>query len=307
MSLRRRCGCHTLLLWGFVLAAAPGSAASAPGLAAPSPALAAPSPALAAPELSPQAPLIQAETARPAPRQTAHPAGVGCAAAREIRPAGPTILQPQPQPALLDPSPSPGLLPGYADALSPTPLGWPRLDRWCVWIEPPSAAADPWQRRWWLAVSAALDSWSALLAVQRVDDPAAAQLRVWRRTPPLGRTAAGRPRASHGRAHLALVAAQRGPAGWRLEPSVEVLIGPGQRAEALQATALHELGHAFGLWGHSPDPADALAAVPGAVPVLQPSARDRATLRWLQAQPSPFGGPVAEPAAAAAAAPAAAR
>jgi len=292
MSLRRRCACRTLLLWGFVLAAAHGSAPPAPGLAPPAP-------ALAAPALAPQAPLIRAEPARTPPLQTAHPAGAGCAAAREFRPGGAATLLP-PGPAAV---PSPGQLPGYADALSPTPLGWPRLDRWCVWIEPPSAAADPWQRRWWLAVSAALDSWSALLAVQRVDDPAAAQVRVWRRTPPLGRTAAGRPRASHGRAHLALVAVQRGAAGWRLEPSVEVLIGPGQRAEALQATALHELGHAFGLWGHSPDPADALAAVPGAVPVLQPSARDRATLRWLQAQPSPFGGPVAEPAAAAAGAP----
>jgi predicted Zn-dependent protease len=53
----------------------------------------------------------------------------------------------------------------------------------------------------------------------------------------------------------------------------------------MQATALHELGHAFGLWGHSDDPADAMAAVPGAVPVLELTPRDRATFRWLQQQP----------------------
>ena len=37
----------------------------------------------------------------------------------------------------------------------------------------------------------------------------------------------------------------------RLEPQVKVMVSPELRADALQATALHELGHAFGLWGHS--------------------------------------------------------
>ena len=77
-----------------------------------------------------------------------------------------------------------------------------------------------------------------------------------------------------------------------------MLISPGQRQLAIQATALHELGHAFGLWGHSDDPADALAAMPGSQPVVALTARDRATLRWLQAQPSRFGQPLPAPAPA---------
>jgi predicted Zn-dependent protease len=67
---------------------------------------------------------------------------------------------------------------------------------------------------------------------------------------------------------------------------VRVLISPDQRLEALQATALHELGHAFGLWGHSDQSDDAMAATPGRQPILRLSPRDRATVRWLYGQPS---------------------
>ena len=70
-----------------------------------------------------------------------------------------------------------------------------------------------------------------------------------------------------------------------------MLVSPELRAQSLQATALHELGHAFGLWGHSVDPADVLAPVQGASPVLAPSAGDRGTLNWLRDQPTRFGVP----------------
>jgi len=187
--------------------------------------------------------------------------------------------------------------PGYADRLATTPLGWPRLQHWCVWMEPAlpastsgSTAADAVQRRWQRAVISALQSWKRLVPLALVTDPETAQVRIWRRLPPLARDGTGRTRASHGRALLRLVAVERQAGQWRLEPAVEVLIGPGQRAEALQATALHELGHAFGIWGHSDAPGDVMAKAPGPVPVLAPSERDRSTLRWLYAQPTAFGG-----------------
>lgn len=166
------------------------------------------------------------------------------------------------------------------------------LPQWCVWVEPVSleGPAARFQLLWLQAVEAALGQWQDHLPLKRVEDPQRAQVLVRRQRPPRLQQAAGQARASHGRASLSLQDTER-LGVWRLEPRVEVLISPEQRRAAIEATALHELGHAFGLWGHSPDPADVMAAVPGAEPVLRLSPRDLATLRWLYSKPSPFGSP----------------
>ncbi len=181
----------------------------------------------------------------------------------------------------------------YRQQLGATAHGWARRDHWCVWVEPAATEgpAARWEQIWLGAVDAALASWAQLVPITRVQEPERAQVRVLRRRPSLRNG-----RASHGRADLALVRVQRGPKE-ALEPLVSVSLSPGQRPEALQATALHELGHAFGLWGHSDDPRDVMAAVPGARPILQLSARDRATFLWLQQQPGlrPPGAPRAGP------------
>jgi predicted Zn-dependent protease len=169
----------------------------------------------------------------------------------------------------------------YRHRLVPTPHGWPKRQHWCVWIQP-AAAASPaarWDQVWQKAVEAALASWAELVTIHRTERRESAQVQILRRRPPLQRG-----RASHGRAELALATNKPGDPP-TIEPRVQVSISPGQRSEAMQATALHELGHAFGMWGHSDQPLDAMAGVPGPTPVLQLTARDRATFMWLQQQP----------------------
>ncbi|MEB3334310.1 MAG: peptidase [Cyanobacteriota bacterium] len=212
--------------------------------------------------------LAETATSCGPPRQ-----GTPLASTSLLRPAN----QPAPEPAL-----------DYRHRLHTTAHGWPIQSTWCVWVEPAETPPPAPSTRWLEAVAGALEEWRSVVAVQLVPSPEQAHITLWRRRPPLGQDRDGRPRASHGRAVLSLLGGGGSPPA-RVEPQVRVLISPEQRFEAIQATALHELGHAFGLWGHSDDPADAMAVSPGSRPILRLSGRDRATIRWLYSQPSPMG------------------
>ena len=181
--------------------------------------------------------------------------------------------------------------PGYGNKLARSDFGTPSLPRWCVWVQPSAAGdADRWERRWLQGVNAALDSWAKLLPIVRVDEPRRAHVRVERRRPPLRQLSEGW-RASNGRSLLQVLEVKRADRSL-LEPRVTVLVSPELRALALREKALHERGHAVGLGGQSDNPADAMAPVQGASPVLEPSEDDRLTLEWIRRQPTGFGQPL---------------
>jgi predicted Zn-dependent protease len=70
---------------------------------------------------------------------------------------------------------------------------------------------------------------------------------------------------------------------------VDVLVSPELRASVIGATAVHELGHAFGIWGHSPQPDDVMTVHQNQTPVLNLSKRDKVTLNWLYRKETNFG------------------
>ena len=188
----------------------------------------------------------------------------------------------------------PGQKPGYASSIATTSLGPPVLNHWCVWVQPADATpVNRWDQRWLDQVSSALTTWGALVSLTLVDNPDQANVLIHRQRP-ARRQVAGVWRASNGRTQLQVVDVQR-QGRRRLEPLVKVMVSPGLRAEALQATALHELGHAFGLWGHSSVPTDVLAISQGERPVLVPSQRDRLTLAWVMQQTTRFGSTLRKP------------
>lgn len=188
-------------------------------------------------------------------------------------------------------SPASAPVAGYSTVIATTALGLPVLPRWCVWIQPSTGVEpDRWELRWLTAVRSALTTWDRELSLIRVDSPARANVLIERRRPPRRRLPGGW-RASNGSSQLQVAEVLRGRR-WLLEPRVTVLVSPELRAPVLEATALHELGHAFGLWGHSPESGDAMAVSQGQVPVLQLTDRDRSTLRWVYGQRTRFGRPI---------------
>ena len=178
--------------------------------------------------------------------------------------------------------------PGYGSVLATTSLGPPVLQKWCVWLEPADhQPPDRWEERWTMAVQASLSVWEEVLPITRVMSPAQAHIQIFQRRPPRRRIGS-QWRASNGRSRLQVVEVQR-RGQWRLEPRVDVLVSPELRASVIEATAIHELGHAFGLWGHSPQPNDVMAVHQNQKPVVKLSQRDRVTLNWLYQRATDFG------------------
>ncbi|AFY65071.1 peptidase [Geitlerinema sp. PCC 7407] len=209
----------------------------------------------------------------------------------------PAALHPLP-PGLVQWQPTPAG--DYFEAIEPTDAGYLQWSQFPIWVyvEPPPAEGNAFAlqkaRQWETAVLAAIAEWQPFLPMERVDDRAIADIEILRSPPPLRRRPDGtldRIRSAETRYELVKKRDRQGVLA--LLPRCTLRFNPHQTPAYLQAAARHELGHALGIWGHSPVATDALYFAQ----VREPAAiseRDLNTLRRVYEQPTRLGWPLGQ-------------
>jgi predicted Zn-dependent protease len=189
----------------------------------------------------------------------------------------------------------------YFEEIQPTPVGYLIWSQFPLklYIERPvnaSLSASSQQRfqEWVEAVLPAVEAWSAYLPLEVVEDSAAADIKIWRSRPPLiasldrenGKFQIPRARAAETRYEFYLRPTSNNATV--LSHRCTIHLSPDQSNEYTAATARHELGHALGIWGHSPVETDALyfSQVRNPPPI---SPRDINTLKRIYQQPTRLG------------------
>ncbi|WP_017721648.1 hypothetical protein [Kamptonema formosum] len=145
------------------------------------------------------------------------------------------------------------------------------------------------------AVLQAVREWGVYLPLEVVAQPEIADIAIWHRQPSLRMSPTGTPeraRSAETRYELYIRQPQGQPA--ILSHRCTIFLSPNQHGAYIQAAARHELGHALGIWGHSPSETDALyfSQVRTPPPI---SPRDVNTLKRVYQQPARLGWPVDSP------------
>lgn len=185
----------------------------------------------------------------------------------------------------------------YFAEIAPTVVGYLIWSDFPVTVyRPPvdgtaSPNAQAQQHRWQTAVDQAIANWSQYLPLVMVASPDHADIEFQRVAPPAQITtdpATGKRTYNFARnaetTYRFYIDGDR-----QLQQHMTIKLSPHQSAIASQRTARHELGHALGIWGHSPDPNDALySAQTNHNEAI--TAADINTLKKIYQQPTRLGG-----------------
>lgn len=160
-----------------------------------------------------------------------------------------------------------------------------------VYIEPAAQDSDEAQR-WVRAVLLAVQEWNVYVPLVLVEQPATADIVILQWHSPLRLSPTGellRVRSAETSFELDLSNIKDTPAV--LSHRCTIKLSRRQTVPYLQATARHELGHALGIWGHSPVATDVMyfSQVRNPPPI---STRDINTLKRIYEQPTRLGWPL---------------
>ncbi|MBE9041415.1 peptidase [Oscillatoriales cyanobacterium LEGE 11467] len=148
-----------------------------------------------------------------------------------------------------------------------------------------TASSPSWDR----TVAEAVSEWIAYFPLEIVDRRELADITIERKRPPPQRLPNGDIRARSALTQYQLYARPDGEnARAMLCHRFEVTINPTQSGDYLRAAVRHELGHALGIWGHSPSETDALYFSQTQTPAVI-SDGDLNTLKRIYEQPTRLG------------------
>jgi predicted Zn-dependent protease len=146
--------------------------------------------------------------------------------------------------------------------------------------------------QWINAVAKAIKDWNVYLPLLEIDRPELADITIKHEKPPLGvniNRATGkiermRARSAQTRYEFYLKEKQ----ARKLAHRMTIAIDPGLSEQSIETAARHELGHALGIWGHSPSQNDVMyfSRVRNALKI---SSRDINTLKKIYQQPTRLG------------------
>ncbi|NET05455.1 MAG: peptidase [Merismopedia sp. SIO2A8] len=191
----------------------------------------------------------------------------------------------------------------YFSEVETTPLGyliWSEFPVKIYWERPNEAILSPSSLRrfqeWVDAVTKAVEEWSAYLPLELVRERSGADISILRSHPPFqasinpetGEINLPRARSAETRYEFYLRRGVGTPRGSIISHRFTIELTPDQTAEYTLATARHEIGHALGIWGHSPIETDALYFSQVGNPP-QISVRDINTLKRVYEQPTRLG------------------